>query len=140
MALYGLYFGGLISVEIRDRGFNERAGLPFPCLIQEMCEDAGIPLSRFYYCHTIVTKCTNLELIKDMDNPLYKEKSTRNVLPLPITMGPPPTTLSLERLPSSLSTDKATEMTKGKSGLTSSTPTTTCIMVTVPYAFIEKLV
>lgn len=74
MSRYGLNCSRLIATEIRDRAFNERAGLPFVCLIWEMCEDARVPLSRFFDRCTTISKSTNAALIKDMDNTLYKAK------------------------------------------------------------------
>lgn len=78
-------------------------------------------------------------MIKDMENPLYKAKSSRPALPKPITMRPPPATLSLEGVSIAPLTDEATEQPKGESRPTQSTPSATGIMVIVPYAFLEKL-
>lgn len=60
---------------------------------------------------------------------------------MPINTVSPPATLSLEGVFSTaLPTDEATEQPEDESRLTNSTPAATSIMVTVPYAFLEKLV
>lgn len=72
-------------------------------------ESVGVPLSCFYDRRTRVTQCTNAVLIKDMDNPLYKNKPARPGLPVPITIDPPRAALSLEGFSIAPPTDEATE-------------------------------
>lgn len=126
--------------EIRDRDFNEQVGLPFPCLIQKLCEFAGIPVSKYYDRHTTVKKSTNAALIKDMDNPVYKTKVAWPVMHVPMTTVPPPSTLSLEGATTVPPTDEATEKPEGNIRPTPSTTAATGMMIIVPYAFLERLV
>lgn len=75
MSFYALNVGCLIVTKIRDRSFNEKVGLPFPCLIRVLCEHARVPIKRHIDRQTTMTKFTSVASIKDMDNLLYKEKS-----------------------------------------------------------------
>lgn len=62
---------------------------------------------RFFASRTTVTKSTNAELIKDMENPLYKAKPAQPALSVPITIGLPPATLSLEGVSTAPPTNEA---------------------------------
>lgn len=111
-----------------------------PCLIRILCKDVRVPPTLFFDRLTTVTKSTYVALIKDMDKPLYKAETSLPSLSVPITMGPPPATLSLEGDSTAPPTIEATEQPKGEIMSATSTPVTIGLVVTVPYSFLEKLV
>lgn len=104
------------------------------------CVSFSIPVSRYYDRRTTVTKSTNVVLIKDMHNPLDKTKQAQPVVHVPITTGPPLAALSLEGFSIASQIDEAIEQLDGQIRLTPSNRVSTGIMITVPYAFLEKFV
>lgn len=75
-----------------------------------------------------------------MDNPLYKSKSSQPVILVPMTTGPSTPTLSLEGDTKVPPTKEAIEKPEGDNKTTSSTPATSGMMITIPYALLERLV
>lgn len=45
MARYGMNEGRLIATEMRDRALSDKAALPFPCLIKQLCLAARVPMN-----------------------------------------------------------------------------------------------
>lgn len=140
MSRYALNLGQLIETKIGDRALNEKAGLPFLCLIQRLHEHAGVLISHFLDRRTTVSKSTNISLIKDAGNPLYKVKTSRAAIQMTITPGLPPIILSLEGASTSTPTGEASEHPKGEIQPPPSTSVGIGMLVTVSYEFLSRLV
>lgn len=136
---YALDVGRLTTTEIRDQALNEKAELCFPCLIRRLCTKDGVPISWYLDERSTVKKAINIALIKYVDKSLYRVRTCRTAVPVTITPGPLPATLSLEGVSTAPPTIEDFENTEGE---IRPPLTTACngMLVTMPYEFISQLV
>uniref|UniRef100_M1DN98 Putative plant transposon protein domain-containing protein n=1 Tax=Solanum tuberosum TaxID=4113 RepID=M1DN98_SOLTU len=72
---YPINLGRIRAIELRDRALNERAELPFPCLIGKLCRQANIPPNRLINRWGEAAKLIQVSKIKDVVNHLFGAKS-----------------------------------------------------------------
>uniref|UniRef100_M1DZ55 Putative plant transposon protein domain-containing protein n=1 Tax=Solanum tuberosum TaxID=4113 RepID=M1DZ55_SOLTU len=75
MVGYLVNAGWIIASEMRDRALNERAGLPFSCLIGKLCQQASIPPNRLVDRWGETFRLIQVSKIKDVANHLFGAKS-----------------------------------------------------------------
>uniref|UniRef100_M1DW84 Putative plant transposon protein domain-containing protein n=1 Tax=Solanum tuberosum TaxID=4113 RepID=M1DW84_SOLTU len=75
MAWYPVNVGRIIASELLYRALNERAGLPFPCLIGKLCRQANTPApNRLVDRWSEASRLTQAFKIKDVSNHLFGAK------------------------------------------------------------------
>lgn len=105
-----------------------------------MCDSTRVPISRFLDRLTTITKATIIALIKVVDNPLYKVKTSRAVVSVTMMPGPPSATLLLEEVSITLPKGEASEQPEGDSRPPPSVAAGTQMLVKVPYDLLSRFV
>uniref|UniRef100_M1D9B6 Putative plant transposon protein domain-containing protein n=1 Tax=Solanum tuberosum TaxID=4113 RepID=M1D9B6_SOLTU len=133
---YPVNAGRIIAIEMRDRALNERAALPFPCMIGKLCRGANIPLNSLVDRWGETFRLTQVSKIKDVANHLFGAKSaaigTLAVIPhVPLEI--PQASRDPEQGESSQSSTEAPPPPASASQ-------TSGTFITIPMLFLEKLV
>uniref|UniRef100_M1DQL5 Putative plant transposon protein domain-containing protein n=1 Tax=Solanum tuberosum TaxID=4113 RepID=M1DQL5_SOLTU len=126
----------IIAIEMRDRALNERAALPFPCLIGKLCRGANIPPNSLVDRWGETFRLTQVSKIKDVANYLFGAKSAA-VGTLVVVPHVPLDIFQASRDPEQGESSQPSTEAPPPPASASQTPGT---FITIPMLFLEKLV
>uniref|UniRef100_M1E0A1 Putative plant transposon protein domain-containing protein n=1 Tax=Solanum tuberosum TaxID=4113 RepID=M1E0A1_SOLTU len=136
MAGYPINVKRIIAIEMRDRALNERAELPFPCLIGKLCRQANIPPNRLVDRCGDAFRLTQASKIKHVSNHLFGAKSGA-VGSLVVVPHVPIDIPHADRGPDQRDSSQRSTEAPPPPTLASQAPAT---FVTIPMLLLEKLV
>ncbi|KAF3636801.1 hypothetical protein FXO37_25265 [Capsicum annuum] len=77
MVGYNIDFTAIIRYEIHERAFGELTTLPFPCLVQQLYNEAGVPKVLGVNLRVKAMGVSQTSLIKDSTNLILAQRNCR---------------------------------------------------------------